>query len=73
MGARIQVLVNGRPKEGEEVHISWRVGGHSRGRTDSSGTFNSGSTGTADTVYINGKEVMRGTVLEDRLYQIPKP
>lgn len=67
----IQVVKHGKPVSGVSVHVSWKGGGHSAGRTDSNGVFNTGTgKGTVNYVSIDGNDYLNNMQLEDRTHQV---
>jgi uncharacterized GH25 family protein len=67
---RVHVVYNGRGVSGAYVHISWRGGGHSSGRTDSNGYINFNVSSGEGTISVEGKEVFKGVIKD--VIEVPR-
>lgn len=70
LSLKINVVDNsGRPRVNYSVHVSWRGGGFSSGRTDSNGNYDTGvKKGTISKVTVEGRTV-GGSMAVDSSHQ----
>lgn len=68
----VHVVYNGRGVSGAYVHISWRSGGHSSGRTDSNGYIRFDVSVGEGTLSVDGNEVIRNSPMSGVIEVSPR-